>query len=139
MFVTFAFLLDEVGGTLGAHDPEERIASFREIEVAELPALDLQHLRRLTDGTGLIQHACFLVPDYTEGYCTDDNARGLLVAVKLEESGQALEASRELGSRYLAFLRFAFNRETGRFRNFLSFDRRWCEENLPDWLGYGRA
>ena len=39
MFVTFAFLLDEVGGTLGAHDPEERIASFREIAVAELPAL----------------------------------------------------------------------------------------------------
>src|SRR5262245_50914435 len=54
---------------------------------AELPPVDLQHLRRMTDGTGLIQHACFLVPDYTEGYCTDDNARGLLVSARLDESG----------------------------------------------------
>jgi len=38
-FVTFVFLLDEVGGMLGARDPEERIESFREVAVAELPAL----------------------------------------------------------------------------------------------------
>jgi len=107
--------------------PSGRIRALGE-RSGELPPLDLQHLRRLTDGTGLIQHASFLVPDYAEGYSTDDNARGLLVAVRLEEAGETPALARELGSRYLAFLRFAFNPENGRFRNFLSFDRRWCEE-----------
>ena len=54
----------------------------------ELPLLNLNHLRRLTDDTGLIQHACFTVPNYGEGYATDDNARALIVAVSLEEQGE---------------------------------------------------
>ncbi|HVH20473.1 MAG TPA: glycosyltransferase family 4 protein [Myxococcota bacterium] len=111
--------------------PSGRIRALGEGK-GELPAVDLQHLRRMTDGTGLIQHASFLVPDYSEGYSTDDNARGLLVAVKLEEAGEAPALPRELGSRYLAFLRFAFNPANGRFRNFLSFDRRWLEEAGSD-------
>lgn len=104
----------------------------------ELPPLDLRHLLRMTDGTGLLQHASFLVPDYAEGYCTDDNARGLLLAVTLEQTGEIPAQGRELGSRYLAFLRFAFNAEKGRFRNFLSFDRRWREEVGSD-DSHGRA
>ncbi|HEX5067140.1 MAG TPA: glycosyltransferase family 4 protein [Myxococcota bacterium] len=111
--------------------PTGRIRALGE-RSGELPPLDLQHLRRMTDGTGLIQHASFLVPDYSEGYSTDDNARGLLVAVRLEQAGEAPELARELGSRYLAFLRFAFNPENGRFRNFLSFDRRWLEDSGSD-------
>ena len=99
----------------------------------ELPLLNLNHLRRLTDDTGLVQHACFTVPNYDEGYATDDNARALIVAVSLEEQGE--DASGEafgLASRYLAFLRHALNAQSGRFRNFLSYDRRWLEEKGSD-------
>ena len=99
----------------------------------ELPVLNLNHLRRLTDDTGLVQHACFTVPNYDEGYATDDNARALIVAVSLEEQGE--DASGEtfgLASRYLAFVRHAFNSKMGHFRNFLSYDRRWLEEKGSD-------
>jgi glycosyltransferase involved in cell wall biosynthesis len=96
----------------------------------ELPVLNLDHLRRMTDDTGLIQHARFTVPYYEEGYATDDNARALTVAVLLEEAGgDEAGAAYELASRYLAFLGYAFNPRTGRFRNFLSYDRRWLEKS----------
>lgn len=95
----------------------------------ELPLLNLNHLRRLTDDTGLIQHASFTVPNYDEGYSTDDNARALIVAVYLEEQGD--EASVDvfnLATRYLAFMRYACNAQNGRFRNFMAYDRRWLED-----------
>ena len=99
----------------------------------ELPLVNLNHLRRLTDDTGLIQHACFTVPNYGEGYATDDNARALIVAVCLEEQGKDTSGvAFDLASRYLAFLRHAFNSQTGRFRNFLSYDRRWLEAQGSD-------
>jgi glycosyltransferase involved in cell wall biosynthesis len=99
----------------------------------ELPLLNLNHLRRLTDDTGLVQHACFTVPNYDEGYATDDNARALIVAVSLEEQGEdASGEASSLASRYLAFLRHALNSQTGRFRNFLSYDRRWLETQGSD-------
>jgi glycosyltransferase involved in cell wall biosynthesis len=105
----------------------------------ERPALNLNHLRRMTDDVGLLQHAFFTVPNYSEGYTTDDNARGLIVAVLLEEVGAASSLGRsaeegasteshELASRYLAFLGYAFNQESGRFRNFLCYERRWLAE-----------
>lgn len=93
----------------------------------ELPPLKLDHLRRMTDDTGLLQHALFSVPNYNEGYSIDDNARGLIVSVQLEELGHA-EAF-ELASRYLAFIAYAFNAGTGRFRNFMDYGRNWLEES----------
>ncbi|HYV38426.1 MAG TPA: glycosyltransferase family 4 protein [Gemmataceae bacterium] len=99
----------------------------------ELPLLNLEHLRRLTDDTGLIQHACFNVPNYDEGYSSDDNARALIVAVSLEEQGEGTSTEAfSMASRYLAFLRHSFNHQTGRFRNFLAYDRRWLEEKGSD-------
>jgi glycosyltransferase involved in cell wall biosynthesis len=93
-----------------------------------LPPFNLDHLYRMTDHTGLLQHAVFSVPSYSEGYATDDNARALIVAVLMEELGMtALSESANLASRYLAFLWHAFNPETGRFRNFLSYERQWLE------------
>jgi glycosyltransferase involved in cell wall biosynthesis len=93
-----------------------------------LPAIKLCHLHRMTDHTGLLQHAVFSVPNYAEGYATDDNARALIVAVLLEQLGMtALSESANLASRYLAFLGHAFNPTTGRFRNFLSYERQWLE------------
>jgi glycosyltransferase involved in cell wall biosynthesis len=95
----------------------------------ELPPLSLSHLRRMTDGTGLLQHATFSVPNYGEGYATDDNARGLIAAVLMEELGLgSLEEVKALAGRYLAFLSFAFNEAIGRFHNLLSFDRHWLDD-----------
>ena len=94
----------------------------------KLPALNLDHLHRLTDETGLLQHATFTVPNYSEGYTTDDNARALVLTVLLEQLGQT--EPRELhdqASRYLAFLGHALNQANGRFRNFLSYTRVWNE------------
>jgi len=96
----------------------------------ELPPLKLDHLRRMTDDTGMFQHAIFTVPNYREGYTIDDNARALTVTTLLEELGN--EEALELASRYLAFVGYAFNTETGRFRNFMDYQRNWLEESGSD-------
>jgi glycosyltransferase involved in cell wall biosynthesis len=94
----------------------------------KLPALNLDHLHRLTDDTGMLQHATFAVPNYSEGYSTDDNARALILAIMVEQLGAAeLPAIDNLASRYLAFLGYALNPANGRFRNFLSYERTWSE------------
>jgi glycosyltransferase involved in cell wall biosynthesis len=92
----------------------------------ELPPLKLDHLHHMTDGTGILQHAIFTVPNYREGYTIDDNARALMVSALMEALGN--KESLELGSRYLAFIWYAFNTETGRFRNFMDYQRHWLEE-----------
>lgn len=102
----------------------------------ELPPLKLDHLRHMTDETGMLQHALFTVPNYREGYTTDDNARALMVSALLEELGSG-EAS-GLASRYLAFIWYAFNAETGRFRNFMDYQRHWLEDSGSD-DSHGRA
>lgn len=95
----------------------------------ELPALDLGHLRALTDDTGILQHAAFTVPRYDDGYCLDDNARALLLLTLIEDAGsEDVAAMRLLSSRYLAFVSHAFHASVGRFRNFMSYSRRWLEE-----------
>jgi glycosyltransferase involved in cell wall biosynthesis len=105
----------------------------------KLPALNLGHLHRLTDDTGMLQHATFAVPNYAEGYTTDDNARALILMVLLEELGQTdSPASGSLASRYLAFLGHALNPENGRFRNFLSYARTWNEAQGSE-DSHGRA
>ncbi len=95
---------------------------------AELPEIVLDHVLLLTDQTGMLQHAQVTVPSYDEGYCLDDNARALLLLAHLEE-GAAEDAKvvRALASRYLAFVRHAFDAERGRFRNFMSYARRWLD------------
>ncbi len=103
----------------------------------EFPPLDLRHLRALTDGTGMLQHALYSVPNYHEGYTTDDNARALIAGVRLEAHSSAAEVAGFSG-RYLAFLNYAFNPETRRFRNFLAFERRWLEETGSE-DAHGRA
>jgi len=95
----------------------------------QLPALKLDHLYRLTDETGMLQHATFTVPNYGEGYTTDDNARALRLTVLVEQlGGTEAEGIEKLASRYLAFLGHAFNPENRRFRNFLTYERKWTED-----------
>ncbi len=94
----------------------------------DLPELKLDHLSRMTDSTGIFQHAMFTVPNFSEGYCTDDNARGFILTVLLEELEEEPERARALATTYAAFLNFALDLKHNRFHNHLSFDRRWLDE-----------
>ncbi len=98
--------------------------------IGDLQPLKLDHLHHMTDETGILQHAIFTIPNYREGYTTDDNARALMVSARLEESG--IVESTGLSTRYLAFTWFAFNTETKRFRNFMDYQRNWLEETGSD-------
>ena len=101
---------------------------------AKLPTLSLAHVNRLTDRTGIIQHAIGSLPNYDHGYCADDNARALILATLLlefDDNGLAKPA-RALTETYLAFLWHAFDKQTGRFRNFMGYDRRWLERAGSD-------
>ncbi len=97
-----------------------------------LPALVLDHLWRLTDATGLLQHATFDIPARSEGYCTDDNARALTLMVHLEELGLTSHATQAATPTYAAFLGHAYDAGNGRFRNFLGYDRRWLDTGGSD-------
>lgn len=94
----------------------------------QLPELKLDHLFRMSDSTGIFQHASFTVPNFAEGYCTDDNARALVLALMLQKLGHGSPQLGAQAATYAAFLNHAFDRPRGRFRNFMSFDRRWLEE-----------
>jgi glycosyltransferase involved in cell wall biosynthesis len=93
-----------------------------------LPELKLDHLSRMTDSTGMFQHAILTVPNFSEGYCTDDNARAFILTVLLDGLEEQPERVRTLGTTYAAFLNHAFDLHTGRFHNQMSFDRRWLDE-----------
>jgi len=116
--------------------PPDFVVKALDKRPAELPPLKLDHLRRMTDDTGMFQHAIFTVPNYHEGYTIDDNARALTVSALLEELGN--EETADLMPRYFAFVWYAFNAKTGRFRNFMSYQRDWLEENGSD-DSHGRA
>jgi glycosyltransferase involved in cell wall biosynthesis len=93
----------------------------------ELPELKLSHLFRMTDSIGVFQHAIFSAPNFSEGYCADDNARALVLAVLLGELGEDPEGLRTLATTCTAFLHYAFDLKTKRFHNHMSFDRRWLD------------
>jgi hypothetical protein len=100
----------------------------------ELPEPSLEHLRRLTDDTGLFQHAKFTTPLRSQGYTTDDNARALVVTTKYHTLNRDDESLR-LSDRYLAFILHAQNSD-GTVRNFMNFDRSWmADEPANDALG----
>lgn len=92
-----------------------------------LPEWNFDHLLRMSDSTGIFQHAIFTVPRFEDGYCTDDNARALLLIALLDESGEA-KGCEPLQFSAAAFLENAFVASSGRFRNFMEFRRHWVEE-----------
>jgi hypothetical protein len=106
----------------------------RRAKRASLPRPSLEHLKRLTDDTGLFQHAKFTIPLRSEGYTTDDNARALIVAAQYYALYRDQEAL-QLLDRYLAFVLHAHN-DDGTVRNFMNFDRTWWPaEPVHDALG----
>ncbi|MFW6154739.1 MAG: glycosyltransferase family 4 protein [Planctomycetota bacterium] len=84
------------------------------------------HMRRLTDDTGILQHAIFRMPNRFHGYCVDDNARALQVAL-MNQDRLDDQAMGYLTSRYLSFLHYA-QREDGWFHNFMSYRRQWLDD-----------
>ena len=114
------------------HHPRPRFSYVEDIKAITsfaLPEIKLDHLKSLTDDTGILQHANHTIPDRYYGYCTDDNARALLVAVLgqkyMPSNGFGLDA---LAGHYLGFLLYAYNDKNGRFRNFMDYSRQWAEE-----------
>ena len=91
-----------------------------------LPHVQTGHFLSMCDSTGLLQHAVHSVPDRAHGYCVDDNARALLLSSALASFGEA-RLSEPLTARFAAFIQHAWNADTRRFRNFMSYDRRWLE------------
>jgi len=85
--------------------------------------LPLDAVKRMSDGVGMFQHAVHSVPDRDHGYCIDDNARALMMtALRGDDEAQALATA------YAAFVQHGWNPDRRRFRNFMSYDRRWLEE-----------
>jgi hypothetical protein len=96
-------------------------------QVPAAPAMQTNHFLSMCDDTGLLQHAVHSVPDRLHGYCVDDNARALLLACALNEPGER-PLTELLTARFAAFVQHAWNPDTGRFRNFMGYDRTWLEE-----------
>ena len=115
-----------------ARPDRARASRWKQLEMKPdfLPPVKVDHLRAMSDSTGMFQHAIFNVPNFLEGYTTDDNARAYILTVLLDELGTHdphTPDTGSLGSTYLAFLWNAFNGTTNRFRNFMSFERNWLE------------
>jgi glycosyltransferase involved in cell wall biosynthesis len=91
------------------------------LAVSSLPELCLDHLLRMTDDTGIIQHAAYSVPARRTGYCVDDNARALIVAVRADRIHGGAD-TRALVTRYLSYLHGS-QQPDGSFRNFMSYER----------------
>ncbi|WP_137862589.1 MULTISPECIES: glycosyltransferase family 4 protein [unclassified Sphingomonas] len=87
---------------------------------------DIAAVERMSDATGMLQHSIYSVPDRRHGYCIDDNARALILMSRIEEIDDALRD--KWTSVYAAFVQYAWNQELRRFRNFMNFDRTWCED-----------
>ena len=121
-----SFELSQIEGT--ARSRKSLATKTLDQKPRELPELKLSHLSRMTDSTGIFQHAIFSIPNFSEGYCTDDNARAFILAVLLSELGEEPERVRTLATTYAAFLHHAFDLRVKRFHNHMSFDRRWLDE-----------
>jgi glycosyltransferase involved in cell wall biosynthesis len=117
--------------------PVKAITSTEEaISILEVPEPPLDHLKRLTDDTGLLQHAKFTIPNREHGYCTDDNARAVVTMTKYYSQYAEPEALR-LFDIYLSFVHHAQNSD-GTVRNLMTYDRNWIETE-PDHDALGRA
>lgn len=96
------------------------------IDLLLLPPFSLTHIKRLTDDTGIIQHAKFGIPNLKEGYCLDDNARALLMVLMTYKQKKDTVALKFMPI-YLSYIHYMQNKD-GTFRNFLSFNRNFLDE-----------
>jgi glycosyltransferase involved in cell wall biosynthesis len=106
-------------------------------ERSTVPEMQISHLLSMCDSTGLLQHAVYCVPDRSHGYCVDDNARALIFACGIGGPSEP-RLPEVLTAQFAAFVQHAWNPDTRRFRNFMSYDRRWLEEQGSE-DSHGRA
>lgn len=97
-----------------------------EIDIAEFPSFSLSHIKRLTNQVGIIQHATYALPNYREGYCLDDNARALLLALKVYQEFKDEDALNMIPT-YLSYIHY-MQREDGRFHNFMTYDHQFLDK-----------
>ncbi|MBI0473931.1 glycosyltransferase [Sphingomonas sp. MA1305] len=83
-------------------------------------------VERMSDATGMLQHSIYSVPDRRHGYCIDDNARALMLMSAIEDMDPVMRD--KWTTIYASFIQYAWNPEARRFRNFMNFDRTWCED-----------
>jgi len=106
-------------------DKEKELAQ-QPIDIRLLPSYNLENIRRLTDDTGIVQHAKYGIPNLKEGYCVDDNSRALLMALMAYRQNKDKNVL-TLMPIYLSFIHY-MQRENGNFRNFLSFSRQYLDK-----------
>lgn len=116
----FSLILDVLS------EPKKSPSNSDGIDLNELPPLLFTHIRRLTDQTGIIQHALFGIPNFKEGYCLDDNSRALLM-VAMHYKHRGASHMLDLMTIYLSFIHF-MQKDDGNFYNFLSYNRNYMEE-----------
>src|SRR6185503_7380637 len=108
------------------HDFRDKILRNSIVDPEIMPKFSLTHVLRLTDDTGIVQHAKYGIPNLKEGYCLDDNSRALIMALMAYQRNKTKEAF-ELLPVYLSFIHY-MQTEDGNFRNFLSFNRQYLDE-----------
>ena len=114
-------MLHEIGAIVAARP--RRIA--KSVPMVRPLAADFAAVERMSDSTGMYQHAIYSVPDRRHGYCIDDNARALILTSAMELDPATRDKWMTV---YASFLQYAWNPDIRRFRNFMRFDRSWCEE-----------
>ncbi len=120
------------------HKVNRKPASATVESATELPEIDLRHLRTLTDDTGILRHCHYATPNRRSGYSTDDNARALIAAAMCWDQEHNEEAL-GLIQTYLAYLDFAFDPDSGRFRNRMDYGRHFIAEDDYSEDAHGRA
>ncbi|MDX2235898.1 MAG: glycosyltransferase family 4 protein [Hyphomonadaceae bacterium] len=128
-------------GTIWARSADSYLAAFEaaireqrrppapaSVHGAAAPRPHLSAVARITDDCGIMQHGCGVVADRAHGYCLDDAARGLILAHRMHALRLGAPTVRRLAYTYAGFIQHAWNPAHAAFRNFMSYDRRWLEE-----------
>jgi hypothetical protein len=105
---------------------EKEVSGKPIIDPDIMPAFNLAHIKRLTDDTGIVQHAKYGIPNLKEGYCVDDNARALILTILAYQQNKS-KVALELLPIYLSYIQY-MQCDNGNFRNFLSFKREYLDE-----------
>ena len=108
------------------------IVAARPFRLAKVPAPlkplmpDFAAVERMSDSTGMLQHSIYSIPDRRHGYCIDDNCRALMLMSAMPDLDDVTRD--KWMTIYASFVQYAWNPDTRRFRNFMNFDRTWCED-----------
>jgi hypothetical protein len=121
-----------IAPSAGRVTPAARLVVAPPVTGRVAPAATFAHLIRLSDDTGLFEHARHAIVRREHGYCTDDVARGLVITCR---EPQPPAPVLRLAECYLAFVTHAQD-AGGAFHNRLGHDRRWNDKpGLGDWWG----